>query len=43
MHSPDSWEGWFWGAMHHWGNSIRLGAQGRAEAGDQGLRPGVSS
>ncbi|MCC7200248.1 MAG: molybdopterin-dependent oxidoreductase, partial [Gammaproteobacteria bacterium] len=24
-HSPDSWEGWFWGAMHHWGNSMRLG------------------
>ena len=24
-HSPDSWEGWFWGAMHHWGNSLRLG------------------
>ena len=23
--SPDSWEGWFWGAMHHWGNSMRLG------------------
>ncbi|MEI6669269.1 MAG: molybdopterin-dependent oxidoreductase [Acidobacteriota bacterium] len=25
MHSPDSWEGWFWGASHHWGNSARLG------------------
>ena len=25
MGSPDSWEGWFWGAMHHWGNSMRLG------------------
>ncbi len=25
MHTPDSWEGWFWGAMHHWGNSLRLG------------------
>jgi len=24
-HNPDSWEGWFWGAMHHWGNSMRLG------------------
>ncbi|MCB2109126.1 MAG: molybdopterin-dependent oxidoreductase [Rhodobacteraceae bacterium] len=23
--TPDSWEGWFWGAMHHWGNSLRLG------------------
>ena len=26
MHNPDSWEGFFWGAMHHWGNSMRLGA-----------------
>ena len=26
MHTPDSWEGWFWGAQHHWGNSMRLGA-----------------
>ncbi|MDX2479442.1 MAG: molybdopterin-dependent oxidoreductase [Desulfuromusa sp.] len=25
-HNPDSWEGWYWGAMHHWGNSMRLGA-----------------
>ncbi|MCC6532993.1 MAG: molybdopterin-dependent oxidoreductase [Burkholderiales bacterium] len=25
-HNPDSWEGWFWGAVHHWGNSMRLGA-----------------
>lgn len=25
VHNPDSWEGWFWGAMHHWGNSLRLG------------------
>ncbi len=24
-HNPDSWEGWFWGAAHHWGNSMRLG------------------
>lgn len=26
LHHPDSWEGWFWGAMHHWGHSMRLGA-----------------
>ena len=26
VHNPDSWEGWFWGAMHHWGGSMRLGA-----------------
>src|SRR5680860_164214 len=24
-HNPDSWEGWFWGAMHHWGQSARNG------------------
>jgi len=23
--NPDSWEGWFWGATHHWGNTMRLG------------------
>ena len=23
--SPISWEGWYWGAMHHFGNSLRLG------------------
>ncbi|MFC1908385.1 molybdopterin-dependent oxidoreductase [Chloroflexota bacterium] len=26
IHNPDSWEGWYWGAMHHWGHSMRLGA-----------------
>ena len=25
-HNPDSWEGWYWGAMHHWGHAGRLGA-----------------
>ena len=25
-HNPESWEGWFWGAMHHWGHSTRAGA-----------------
>jgi len=24
-HNPDSWEGWYWGAMHHTGSSLRLG------------------
>src|SRR3990172_1664566 len=24
-HNPDSWEGWYWGAQHHWGNTMRLG------------------
>lgn len=23
--NPDSWEGWYWGAMHHYGNSMRIG------------------
>ncbi len=26
--SPISWEGWYWGAMHHFGNSLRLGLPG---------------
>jgi len=26
IHNPDSWEGWYWGAIHHWGYSGRLGA-----------------
>ncbi len=26
VHNPDSWEGWYWGAMHHYGHSMRLGA-----------------
>jgi len=25
QHNTDSWEGWFWGAMHHWGLSMTLG------------------
>ncbi len=24
-HNPDSWEGWYWGASHHWGYSLRVG------------------
>jgi trimethylamine-N-oxide reductase (cytochrome c) len=24
--NPDSWEGWYWGGMHHYGNSMRNGA-----------------
>lgn len=23
--NPDSWEGWYWGAMHHYGNAMRIG------------------
>jgi trimethylamine-N-oxide reductase (cytochrome c) len=25
VHNPDSWEGWYWGGVHHWGHSMRLG------------------
>jgi trimethylamine-N-oxide reductase (cytochrome c) len=25
VHNPDSWEGWFWGAAHHWGQTARNG------------------
>ncbi|AET67945.1 anaerobic dehydrogenase, typically selenocysteine-containing [Desulfosporosinus orientis DSM 765] len=25
VHNPDSWEGWFWGGMHHWGFSAHNG------------------
>ncbi len=24
-HNPDSWEGWYWGAAHHFGSSLRVG------------------
>ncbi|MEM8917490.1 MAG: molybdopterin-dependent oxidoreductase [Pseudomonadota bacterium] len=23
--NPDSWEGWFWGATHHYGNTLKVG------------------
>ena len=23
--NPQSWEGWYWGAVHHWGHTMRLG------------------
>ncbi|UCV17882.1 molybdopterin-dependent oxidoreductase [Ferribacterium limneticum] len=26
--NPDSWEGWYWGAQHHFGNSLRVGLPG---------------
>lgn len=26
--NPDSWEGWYWGAQHHYGNSMRVGIPG---------------
>ena len=24
-HNPDFWEGWYWGAVHHWGHTLRVG------------------
>jgi molybdopterin guanine dinucleotide-containing S/N-oxide reductase-like protein len=24
-HNPDSWEGWYWGASHHYGYTLRVG------------------
>ena len=30
--NPDSWEGWYWGAMHHFGNSMRIGVPAPATA-----------
>src|SRR5207248_2930116 len=27
-HNPDSWEGWYWGATHQYGNSMRVGIPG---------------
>jgi trimethylamine-N-oxide reductase (cytochrome c) len=27
-HSPDSWAGWYFGAQHHYGSSLRLGNPG---------------
>lgn len=26
--NPDSWEGWYWGALHHWGHAQRIGIAG---------------
>lgn len=27
INNPDSWEGWHWGAEHHWGNTMRVGGE----------------
>lgn len=32
--NPDSWEGWYWGAMHHIGHSIHLGSPDMANVTD---------
>ncbi|MEM3550852.1 MAG: molybdopterin-dependent oxidoreductase [Candidatus Bathyarchaeia archaeon] len=37
-HNPDSWEGWFWGAMHHWGFSWRLGIPEQYDLLEDALR-----
>ena len=31
--NPDWWEGWYWGAQHHFGNSMRVGRPRRLRAG----------
>jgi len=35
--NPDSWEGWYWGAMHHFGNSMRIGVPAGYEAVEESL------
>ena len=41
VHSnPDSWEGWYWGAQHHFGNSLRVGVPGHLRHGG-GLPEGM--
>jgi trimethylamine-N-oxide reductase (cytochrome c) len=36
--NPDSWEGWYWGAVHHYGNSMRIGPWVRRRGGLPGMR-----
>ena len=38
--NPDSWEGWYWGAQHHFGNSLRVGRAGHLRHG-RGLPQGM--
>jgi trimethylamine-N-oxide reductase (cytochrome c) len=35
-HNPDSWEGWYWGAVHHWGYTLRVGHRARLRVSDHG-------
>lgn len=37
-HNPDSWEGWHWGAMHHWGFDWRLGVPEQYDLLEDGLK-----
>jgi len=37
-HNPDSWEGWHWGAMHHWGFASRLGISGQYDLLEDALK-----
>ncbi|MBI5922051.1 MAG: molybdopterin-dependent oxidoreductase [Betaproteobacteria bacterium] len=37
-HNPDSWEGWYWGAMHHFGNALRLGLPSHYGAVEDALK-----
>ena len=37
-HTPDSWEGWHWGAMHTWGFAWRLGISGQYDLLEDALK-----
>ena len=37
-HNPDSWEGWYWGGMHMWGFSWRLGIPEQYNLLEDGLK-----
>ncbi len=37
-HNPDSWEGWYWGGMHMWGFSWRLGCPEQYGLLEDGLK-----
>ena len=37
-HNPDSWEGWYWGAVHHWGKSMRLGGSDQYSTVEDALK-----
>ncbi|MDR0622488.1 MAG: molybdopterin-dependent oxidoreductase [Deltaproteobacteria bacterium] len=37
-HNPDSWEGWYWGAVHHWGKTMRLGGSDQFSTVEDALK-----
>jgi molybdopterin guanine dinucleotide-containing S/N-oxide reductase-like protein len=38
VHNPDSWEGWFWGASHHYGYNSHLGIPEQASMVEEILK-----